>query len=509
MPSAIPPTETSSESLRFILGLKLRGLRHERELSLRELAGRCGLSISYLSEIEKGKKYPKPDKLLKLAAALEVPFDELVSLRVTDELGPLKAALSSGFLEDFPFQLFGVEPGDLFALLAEDPIKVGALIRTFLEVGRTYDVHIEQFLLAALRSYQQLHANYFADLERAAAEFRERRGWPAGERLEGAALAAVLQGDWGYAIEEDTLAGHPDLGTLRSVFVDGRPPRLLVNGRLLPSQKAFVLAREIGYRELGLGARAITSSWLEVESFEQVLNNFKASYFAGALLLDAERLGADLEEFLAAPTWRGDALLELIRRHGATPEMFFYRLTELVPERFGLREIFFLRFTRPEDRPDPVLTKVFNLSRVPVPHGIGLDEHYCRRWPALELLARLAAAPDRHPERPLVAVQRSRFLDAEAEFFVLSVARPLVLTPDSDSAVSLGFLLDDDFRRRVAFWDDPAIPRRDVNLTCERCRLTQAQCAERAAPPRLVRRQERQTRKKAALADLLRGYRSP
>ena len=73
-------------------------------------------------------------------------------------------------------------------------------------------------------------------------------------------LAAVLADEWGYEVERRTLTDHPRLGELRSVYVDAARPRLLLNGRLLGRQKAFVLAREIGYRHLGLGERAVTSS---------------------------------------------------------------------------------------------------------------------------------------------------------------------------------------------------------------------------------------------------------
>ena len=59
------------EILRFILGIKLRRARQEKGFGLKELARRTGVSVSYLSEIEKGKKHPKPDKLLQLAAALD------------------------------------------------------------------------------------------------------------------------------------------------------------------------------------------------------------------------------------------------------------------------------------------------------------------------------------------------------------------------------------------------------------------------------------------------------
>ena len=172
-----PSPPLDSEHLRYVLGLKLRSLRKEKGKPLKAIAARSGMSVSYLSEIEKGKKYPKPGKLIDLARALDVPFDSLVSLQVDEELNPVKAVFSSSLLREFPFDLFGIQPEDLFDLVTQDPAKAGALLRTFLEVGRLYDVHAEHFLLAALRSYQQMHANYFEDLEEAAASYRRARGW--------------------------------------------------------------------------------------------------------------------------------------------------------------------------------------------------------------------------------------------------------------------------------------------------------------------------------------------
>ena len=117
--------------------------------------------------------------MIDLARALDVPFDSLVSLQVNEDLNPVKAVFSSGLLREFPFDLFGIQPEDLFDLVTQDPAKAGALLRTFLEVGRLYDVHAEHFLLAALRSYQQMHANYFEDLEEAAAAYRQAEAGPA------------------------------------------------------------------------------------------------------------------------------------------------------------------------------------------------------------------------------------------------------------------------------------------------------------------------------------------
>ena len=45
-----------------------------------------GLSASYINEIEKGKKYPKAEKIMMLAEGLGVEYDDLVSINMTGRL---------------------------------------------------------------------------------------------------------------------------------------------------------------------------------------------------------------------------------------------------------------------------------------------------------------------------------------------------------------------------------------------------------------------------------------
>ena len=497
-----------TENLRFILGLKLRTLRQQRGDSLKAVAERSGLSVSYLSEIEKGKKYPKPDKLIDLAEAFDVPYEELVSLSVTDDLDPVKEVFSSTFIQEFPFELFGFEPHDVFALVSDQPSRSGALIRAFLEVGRTYDMQVEHFLFAALRSYQQMHGNYFEALETKAARFREQQGWTDGAPPSPTMLHDLLTSTYGYQVDRETLADHPELSDFRSVFVDGSPPTLFVNSDLMPDQQAFVFAREIGYCELDVDERATTSSWLKVESFEQLLNNFRASYFSGSVILDQSALLDDLNDVFGRPTWSPEAVRALMERYNATPEMLAYRLTQLMPHHFGLDDFFFLRFYHDPGTDHFRLTKILNMSDVSVPHGIGLNEHYCHRWPAIQLLKDLGAAQRDGPLSmapdvpPKVHAQRSYFMNEDAEYFVLSTARPLALKPETNSCVSVGFLMSDTFRRRVNCWRDDAIPQVDVNLTCERCALTAEECSVRAAPRSIYESEQAQNRKQAAVEDL-------
>ena len=340
-----------------------------------------------------------------------------------------------------------------------------------------------------------MNANYFEELEQAAADFRRAQGWSGEHRVDESELTKILEGQWNYVIDRDTITHDPDLENFRSVFVPGPGPTVHLNDRLLPIQRAFILAREVGYRMLGLKERAETSSWIKVESFAQVLNNFKASYFAGALLMDRATLGRDLEVLFARQTWDAELFQELMVRYRATPEMFLYRLTELVPQLFGLEKFFFIRFHRRADSTAVGLTKMFNLSGVPVPYGVGLKEHYCRRWPGVELLF-----ADSHG--PPVVAQRSRFLTQDVEFFVVALGRPLALDSRARSTVSIGFLLDDRCKRTLKFWQDPAVERVDVDLTCERCPLSEDDCTDRAADPTIVRQRSHQRRREVALAKL-------
>lgn len=491
-------SDHETPDLRLLLGLKARALREKSGRTLQAVASVAGLAVSYLSEIEKGKKYPKPDRLLALARALGVSFEELVSPRVGRDLSPLEEFARSPFLREFPFALFGLESRDLFGLVAGDPKRAGALLQTFAEIGRRYDLEVEQLLFAALRSYQQLHHNYFPELERVATEFRAASGWARRPRIAVAELAACLRDRWGYELDLETLATNKDLGELRSVYASGPPPKLYVNGHLRAEQLAFVLAREIGYRVLADGARAVTSSWLKAESFDQVLANFRASYFAGALLLPEELLVGELARWIAAKRFRPETLTGWLERFGATPEMLFYRVTELAPGRLELPRLFFLRLRRDGERKRVRPTKVLDLTGGAAPRLVGSDEHYCRRWPGVELLDDSRAFEE---ATPFVA-ERSRFVTSGSEFLVVAAARPLALRPKAAASVSLGFLVDEESRTRLRFLDDPAIRQRTVDLTCERCPLPAADCAERAAPPERLERQRQLARRSEAVARL-------
>lgn len=74
---SLPATELSHLQVDREIGGRLRQLRRERRLSLEELAARTGLSIGFLSQIERGLSSPTLRVLAGVADALGVAISEL------------------------------------------------------------------------------------------------------------------------------------------------------------------------------------------------------------------------------------------------------------------------------------------------------------------------------------------------------------------------------------------------------------------------------------------------
>ena len=72
---------------------------------------------------------------------------------------------------------------------------------------------------------------------------------------------------------------------------------------------------------------------------------------------------------------------------------------------------------------------------------------------------------------------------------MITIARPLALKSYTNRVVMLGFLMDCALMQAVRLRVDPAIPLVDVDLTCERCPLTD--CEVHAAKPLVLHEQQR------------------
>ncbi len=488
---------------KVIFGMKLRQFREQAGLSLTGFAQQSGLSTSYLTEIEHGKKYPKAEKIARMAEVLGRNYDDLVSIRLDEQLSPLAGFLASPVLHNFPYHLFGISPAELVELMTRQPAEASALVKALIGIAEQYNIGVEHLFRSALRSYQELNENYFPELERAARDFARGAGIGDEPTPRYEALVEMIVSRFNYRLDDSRLGDHPRLNHFRSVLVTKKKaqPLLLMNPALSEFQRKFILAREIGYEVLGIKERAMTSAPERVDSFEQVLNDFKASYFAGALLINRERVLRDISDFFALDSWQPERFRGFLDRYEVTPEIFMYRLTELLPQNFGMK-MHFLRFNR--ENGAYRLVKHLNMSQVLIPGGTGVNEHYCRRWLAIRILGDFehGATNGAQAAKPKVDAQLSRFVDSDARFLCIAMARRLALTPSAASSVSLGFKCDETFEQTVKFASDPAITRLDINGTCERCRLTD-ECADRVAPPFLLELQRTRREVEQALDSLV------
>lgn len=457
----------------------MRQLRTEKELSLQELANKCDISISYLNEIEKGKKYPKANKLAIIAQALGVSYDWLVSLQLPPKLMPIAELFQSDLLTNLPLEIFGMEPSDLLDIVANTPTKMSAFISTLAEIARNYDISVESFYFSALRSYQEMHRNYFPEIETQVQAFVKENPLFKNIPYNLTGLKGVLIEKYQCEVIEFDFSNQAALQSLRSIVIPNKN-QILINQALSDRQKMFALGREIGYRFMQIKERAYTASWIKIDSFEQLLNNFKASYFSGALLIPQAEIVRDLRAFITLPNWQDDRLLALLTKYQASPEMFAHRLTGIVPHFFGLNQLFFLRFNHQAQSGGFILDKELHLAGLYNPHGNMIHEDYCRRWISLNILKDLAENQS-HPI--LCQAQRSQYIDSEREFLCISIAHTPTHKPETHSSVTIGFLMNAEFKKQVKFWEDKQVPIRKVGVTCQRC--SASDCTDRIAPPHI------------------------
>lgn len=489
-------------SIKHIFGLKIRDLRLNKGFSFQELSEKTGLSVSYLSEIEKGKKYPKGDKIMQLADALGVSYDALVSLKVSKRLQPVINLLQSDFFKEFPLEIFGLDAQKMVELISVSPEKINAFISSIQMISRQYEMRQEHFYYAALRSYQEMHDNYFADIEKQVKDFRSKYDI-SDVTCDLQTLEDALFHAFNIEVDRKMLIQIEELKDLRS-FYQQKHKKLLINTGLTEAQERFLIARELGFQFMKLKERPLETPPQQEYQFDQVLNNYKASYFSAALLMPEEEVVEDIRSFGRLTQWEGEKFLSFIDKYKATPEMIMQRLTNLLPKYSGIKNLFFLRFLGTDDFSSYELTKELHLSKSHNPHANFLNEHYCRRWISISLIKELRSLHRLRGEtKYITGAQISKYHDTDDEYLCITIAFPNVSNASESMSVTIGCYIDDNLRERIKFLDDPSIKSRVVNTTCERCTLID--CNDRIAPPDYIQKEAEQNRLKAALADLQKG----
>ena len=86
------------------LGERIRELRQERDLSLRELAAKIGVSAAFMSDVELNRRYPSDKHMLSVAQALDTELADLQQFDTRPPLREIRKAILSDPQYGFAFR---------------------------------------------------------------------------------------------------------------------------------------------------------------------------------------------------------------------------------------------------------------------------------------------------------------------------------------------------------------------------------------------------------------------
>ena len=194
---------------------------------------------------------------------------------------------------------------------------------------------------------------------------------------------------------------------------------LLIDKNISEAQKTFIYAKELAYNYLNIKDRLFTFPWIKFDKFDQVLNNFIASYFAGALVIPKKTLVEKLKNLFALEEWNSLKLHQIINHFNCSQETFYQRLTNILPKHFNIKNLFFLRFTHKENSSEFKLSKELHITQQQAPHANKNNEHYCRRWTSIKTIQNLEKSTG---DRSTFGIQVSSYENQKNEYLVLSSA---------------------------------------------------------------------------------------
>jgi predicted transcriptional regulator/DNA-binding Xre family transcriptional regulator len=348
----------------LVFGQRLRHLRTERGLTLRELGDRVGRQPPYLSRLENGKREATLTLIGALAQALEVTPGALLDPTPPTRRAELEVALERA-QGDPVYKRLGLGPFPMSRRISDDALE--HVIALYRELRTTSSVRAQtpeeaRKHNAELRARMRERDNYFADIEAAARK----------------ALAAVSYIGDGHLTARviDELASHfgfeiisvPHLPNSLRSLADLKHGRLFVHerervGTLLSRS---IVVQSLGHFALGHGDPASFGEFLQ--------QRVEANYFAGALLIP-ERAAVD---YLRRAKGAHDLCIEDLAEHFfVSYEMAAHRFTNLATEHLDI----VTHFLRSDE--DGVIWKAYENNGVPFPSdpdGAIEGQRVCRRW---------------------------------------------------------------------------------------------------------------------------------
>ncbi len=304
-----------------VFGQRLRHVRRSRGLTLAELGKRVGRAPSALSLLENGRREPKLSLIESLAAALSVPVADLMRHQPPSRRAQLELALAD-VQHDPSYAELGLPPLRVGARVPSDVLEHLVALHTELRRQKTKPAATPEEARAAnadLRAMMGERGNYFAEIEKAAADALAPVGYTGGALSQGMLLSVVSHHGFAVRYVQDLPRSARSVTDLRNRRIYLRQESL---GMHTPRA---VLLQTLGHFVLGHSTPADFGDFLR--------QRIESNYFAAAVLVP-ERAAA---QFLRAAKDARDLSVEDLRDvFSVSYEMAAHRFTNLATHHLGL-----------------------------------------------------------------------------------------------------------------------------------------------------------------------------
>jgi predicted transcriptional regulator/DNA-binding XRE family transcriptional regulator len=304
-----------------LFGQRLRHARRSRGLTLAQLGARVGRAPSVLSLLENGRREPKLSMIEALAAALSVPTEELLRKQPPSRRAQLEMALAAA-QRDPSFAELGLSGLRVGARVPNDVLEHLVALHAVLREQRAKPTATPEEAREAnadLRAMMRERGNYFAPIEKAAAEALAAAGYAGGALSHGLLLSVVSH--HGFSVKYV----HDLPRSARSV-TDLRNRRIYLKQEVMGTHTPrTVLLQTLGHFVLGHSAPLDFADFLR--------QRVEANYFAAAVLMPEEPAARFLREARDARSLSVEDLRDVF---AVSYEMAAHRFTNLATHHLGL-----------------------------------------------------------------------------------------------------------------------------------------------------------------------------
>ncbi|GAB2755122.1 short-chain fatty acyl-CoA regulator family protein [Salinifilum aidingensis] len=357
-----------------MFGQRLRHLRRAAGLTLSDLGDKVGRAPSQLSLLENGHREPKLSLLRALADALGTTTDELLSNKAPNRRAELEIAVEKA-QQDPLYQQLSVPPLKVSKRVPTEALEHVLALYEELKRRETKQVATPEEARKAnaeLRAMMREHGNYFAGIEKQAAELLDGVGYHGGALSEG--LIQSIAANTGYGLRFVT-----DLPrSVRSV-TDLKHNRIFLRRESLGMHSPrTILLQTLGHLTLGHKQPRDFADFLR--------QRVEANYFAAAVLVPEQTAVPFLRQ---AKADRDLAVEDLRDVFSVSYEMAAHRFTNLATQYLDLR----CHFVRNDET--GIIYKAYENDGLVFPSdptGAIEGQRMCRHWAGRQVFN----APDRY-----------------------------------------------------------------------------------------------------------------